>query len=192
MLPSLRSRQGGGEGVEAQLTIEIAACSRGEFVESIDSAHDPCRTDGFGKGFEFLGEGGIAQHQELASRREFEQVGQEAVENGELLVESCFPIFGERSGACKELGKALRFGGAIENAERVPMALLGGFHVHFKSTAGAALGELSGKLDMRGLPAGFFLEQLLDLRERQGSKMELHAARDDGAEQRIGRRSDQN
>jgi hypothetical protein len=136
--------EGNGEGVKAELAAKVAASAGVHFIDAGDGAHHPARVNRFGEGREFFGEVRVAQNWVLNAGSEFEEIGEEAVENGELIFERRVAVLGEDGCGRKKLSEALAAGGALEDLEGVAAAFGGCFDVHFEGQAGAAFGELGG------------------------------------------------
>jgi hypothetical protein len=88
-------REGGSKGVEAQLTIEVAAGAGVELIESGNGAQNPGGVYGFAERLKFLSKRQISQNRFLYIRRELQEIGEQAIENGDLIFEGCFAILGQ-------------------------------------------------------------------------------------------------
>ena len=139
-------RKRSGKCVEAELAIQIAASAGVKFVETGDGAHDPARIDGFGECFEFLCQRNVSQDGMLHARGELEEIGEQAVEDVDLVFKGGVAVLGEGRGGGEKLREALAARGTLEDMESVAAALGGFFDIHFDGQAGAAFGELRGEL----------------------------------------------
>ena len=81
---------------------------------------------------------------------------------------------------------------ARSRMRRASAAAVGGlFDIHFHGQAGAAFGELRGEFEFGGLAIGFLFQDFFDVGLRERREMKLQAARNDGGQQRVGRRRGQ-
>ena len=159
-----------------------------KFVEANDGAHDPALVHGFGESSEFGVESGIAKGGLAEGGSKFEKIGEQTVENGELIVERRIAIFGEGGRRGKKRSETLAARGAFEDAKSVAAAEGGGVHVHFEGQAGTAFGELSSELEVGGFAGRFFFKDAFDVGGGKGSEIELEATRDNGGKERVRRR----
>jgi hypothetical protein len=88
-------RERGSECVETQLAIKVAACASVEFIESGNGAENPSGVHGFAERFEFLGERQISQNRFLYFGRKLQEIGEQAVEDGDLIFEGRFAVLGK-------------------------------------------------------------------------------------------------
>lgn len=150
-----------------------------ELVESGDGAENPSGVHGIGEQGQFFRKRSIAQDWIFYFRREFKEIGEQAVEDAELIFERGFAVFGDGGGLCEKLGEALALGGAFEDLKSIAAGLGRNGDIHFEGEAGAAFGELRGEFDFGGLAIGFFFQDFFDSVLRKRREMELQAARDD-------------
>src|SRR6266702_6941529 len=87
-----------GQGVEAELAIQVAARSGVKFVKARDGAENPRRIHGFGERFQIFRERSIAQDRLLQVRRKFKEIGEQAVEDADLILEGGIAILRESGG----------------------------------------------------------------------------------------------
>src|SRR5260370_33034476 len=87
-----------GQGVEAELAIQVAARSCVKFVKARDGAETPRRIHEFGERFQFFRERSIAQDRLFHVRRKFKEIGEQAVEHAELILEGGIAVLGESRG----------------------------------------------------------------------------------------------
>jgi len=127
----------------------------------------------------------VAQNRVLYTGSEFEEIHEQAVENGELIFERGFAVLSENGCGGKELSEALAASGAFEDLESVAAAFGSFFDVHFEGQAGATFGELRGLKAFLRWAISFLFEDTFDVRLRERGEMKLHAAGDDGRKQRI-------
>lgn len=160
-----------------------------KFVETGDGAHDPALVHGFGESGEFSVESGIAESGLAEAGGKFEKIREQAVKNGELIIERGLAIFGEGGGGGEKRGETLAASGAFENAKGLAAAERGGVHVHFEGEAGTAFGQLSSELEVGGFAGGFLFENAFDFGCGERSEIELEAARDNGGKEGVRRRS---
>src|SRR6266566_9168364 len=90
-----------GQGVEAELAIQVAARSCVKFVKARDGAENPRGIHGLGKRSQLFRERSIAQDRLFHVRRKFKEIGEQAVEDAELILEGGIAVLGESGGICK-------------------------------------------------------------------------------------------
>src|SRR6266446_8730823 len=173
-------RKGCRESIQAQLAIQIAASPSVKFIESGNRAENPTRIHRLGKQFQFFGERNIAKNGFFDVGRELEEIGEQTMEDADLFFEGGLAVFGESRSVREKLREPLAACGTLQDAKSILPVLRGRIHVHFHCQAGAALGELRGQFDFRGLAIRFVLENFLDRGLRQGREMKLQATGDDG------------
>lgn len=76
---------------------------------------------------------------------ELEEIGEEAVENVDLIFEGGVAVFGEGGGAREKLRETLAACGVFEDAQGIAAAPGAFLDVHFDSQAGTAFGKLRGQ-----------------------------------------------
>src|SRR6267378_8032636 len=187
----LRCVRGKGyrKGIETQLTIQIATRTGVKFVEPRYGPENPPGIHQFAQGLEFLRERGVAENGLFDLGREFEEIGEQTIEDAELFLEGRIAIFGESRGVGEKLGEALAVCGTLQNAKSIPSALRSRFNIYFHREAGAAFGKLRGEFDFTWLAIRFVLQNFLDGGWRQRRKMKLQAPGYDGGQESVGRRS---
>ena len=169
------------------MAIEISADSGVEFVERSNGTHDPALIHGFGKSSQLLGEQSVAQGGLRQAGSEFEEIGEEAVKDTDLIFEGRVAILGKGRSVGEKLSEALTAGRALKDAKGVAATLRGNVHVHFEREPGAAFSKLCGKLQVGGFASGFLFEDGFDFGLRERSKIELETPGNDGGEKGIGR-----
>lgn len=163
-----------------------------ELIKTADGAHDPALIYGLCERLELFCERSVTKARLFEAGSEFKKIGEQAVEDGNLIFEGRITIFGEGGGVGEKLGETLAAGGALEDAEGVATALGSGVHVHFEGKAGAAFGELGGELDFRWFAGGLLFKNIFDVGLRERGEIELKTTRDDGGEKRVRRRRREN
>src|SRR6266851_4505899 len=84
-----------GQGVEAELAVQIAAGSGVKFVKTGNGAEHPGRIHGLAERFQFFRERSIAQDGFFQFGRKFKEIGEQAIENADLILEGGFAVLGE-------------------------------------------------------------------------------------------------
>src|SRR5258706_15654941 len=98
--------KGGGKGVEAELAVQIAARAEIKFVKTSDGAETPGGVDGLAERIQLFCEGSIPQGGLFQFGRKFEEIGEQAVENADLIFEGGVAVFREgRSGGGRVVGR---------------------------------------------------------------------------------------
>jgi hypothetical protein len=128
------------------------------------------------EGLQLFGEGCVPQGWIPNLGRKLKKIGEQAVENAELILKRILAVFRQRGSVSEELRETLTASGSFEDTKRLFAGLSGGFDVHFDGATGAAFGELSSELDLRRLSGSFFFEDFLHFGLRQRREMELEAA----------------
>lgn len=175
-----RRRKGGGQGIKTELTVQITAQTRGQFIKANDGAEYPGGIYGVAKRLQLFGKRSVAQGRLFYFGREFQKIREQAVEHAKLFLEGRFAIFRKRRGIGEKLGETLTAGSTLENTESGFAGLSDGGDIHFEGAARAAFGELRGEFDFRGLAAGLFLKNFFHSGELQRRKVKLHTARNNG------------
>ena len=174
------------------MAVQIAAGADEQFVKTGDGAENPSRIDGIGEQFQFFRERSIAQDRCFQFGRKFKEIGEQAVENADLILEGGIAVLGQGRSVGEKLGETAALRGAFEDAQRALAAFGGGVDIHFDGEAGTTLGELRGEFDFGGLASGLFFQDGFHGRLRERGEMKLQAAGDDGGQKCIRRRRGQN
>src|SRR5882724_5351607 len=98
--------KGGGQGIEAELAVQIAARAEIKFVKTNDGAENPGGVDGLAERMQLFCEGSIPQGGLFQIGRKFEEVGEQAVEYADLIFEGGVAIFREGRSRGEELAEA--------------------------------------------------------------------------------------
>src|SRR6267378_1904969 len=149
----LRCVRGKGyrKGIETQLTIQIATRTGVKFVEPRYGPENPPGIHQFAQGLEFLRERGVAENRFFDLGREFEEIGEQTIEDAELFLEGRIAILSKDRGIGEKLGEALAACSTLQDAKSMLPVLRSPFHVHFHREAGAAFGKLRGQFDFTWL-----------------------------------------
>src|SRR5258707_3180022 len=105
--------KGGGQGIEAELAVQVAARAEIKFVKTSDGAENPGGVDGLAERIQLFCEGSIPQGGLFQFGRKFEEIGEQAVENADLIFEGGDAVFREGRSGGEELAGVLGLRGAF-------------------------------------------------------------------------------